>query len=119
MTVTAIREYVGAPRDVVANYHGNLLIYVTWERHLMFACAMVFPVAPAMKFEDFLTQMLAGVIQDHPDAAKIDWRKTVWRKEEQPWAPDFDASFADNGIEHKGALSFRTPGLDGIRGLGI
>lgn len=118
MSVAAVKEYIGVPRDVAANYHGNLLVYVTWDKHLMFAAPFVFPVAPAMKFEE-ITAIIAGIVKDHPDAAKIDWSRTEWFKNQQPWRPDFAKTVAENGIAHKEFLRFRTPGLDGLGGSGI
>jgi phenol hydroxylase P4 protein len=119
MTVAAIKEYVGVPLDVVANFHGNQLIYVCWDGHLMYAAPSIFMVAPGMKFEDFLTQLLVPVIQGHPDTAKIDWRKTIWEKADKPWTPAFEKTVAENGIVHKEYLRFKTPGLNGYKGLGI
>ncbi|TXH35061.1 MAG: phenol hydroxylase [Burkholderiaceae bacterium] len=123
MSVTAIGEYIGEPRDVVANYHGNQLLYICWDRHLMFAAPFIFAVPPDMKFGDVLTQFVAPVIAPHPDAANIDWRKTTWERDgaqgDQPWQPDFDGTVAGNGLVHKTWLRFRTPGLDGLGGTGI
>ena len=123
MSVTAIREYIGEPRDVVANYHGNQLLYICWDRHLMFAAPFIFMVPPDMKFEEVLTQLVAPVIQPHPDAAKIEWRTTSWERGgalgDVPWQHDFDRSVAENGLVHKTWLRFRAPGLDGLAGAGI
>ena len=119
MSVAAVKEYVGVPRDVVANYHGNQLVYVIWEQHLMYAAPFILPVPPSMKFIDLLTQVVGGIIKDHPDTPKIDWRKTEWTKGYQPWTPDFDKTLAENSIIHKDILKFRTPGLTGYKGLGI
>ena len=123
MSVTAIREYIGEPRDVVANYHGNQLLYICWDRHLMFAAPFIFMVPPDMKFEEVLTQLVAPVIQPHPDAAKIEWRTTSWERGgalgDVPWQPDFDRSVTENGLVHKTWLRFRAPGLDGLAGAGI
>lgn len=119
MSVVAVSEYVGVPRDVVANFHGNQLIYVCWDGHLMYAAPFTFLVAPTMKFEDVLTQLVAPVIKDHPESPKIDWRATVWEKADEPWTPDFDKTVAENRVVHKEYLRFRTPGLGGYKGLGI
>lgn len=119
MSVTAIREYIGEPRDVVANFQGNQLLYICWDRHLMYAAPFIFSVSPDMKFEDVLTQLVAPVIKDHPDTAKIYWRATTWEKADKPWLPDFDKSVAANGLVHKEYLCFCTPGLDGVDGKGI
>jgi len=39
-----------------------------------------------------------------------------WFKSGQPWQPDFGKTLAENGLGHKDAIRFRTPGLTGIRG---
>lgn len=119
MSVTAIKEYVGTPLDTVANFHGNQLVYVCWDKHLMYASPSIFMVPPTMKFEEFLTKVIAPVIQGHPDAAKIDWKKTEWEKGDKPWTPALDRTMAENGLVHKEYLRFRTPGLNGYKGLGI
>jgi len=119
MSVAAIKEYVGTPLDTVANFHGNQLLYICWDGHLMYAAPFIFLVAPTMKFEDVLTQLVTPVIQLHPDTAKIDWRKVEWEKGDKPWAPDLGKTIAENGLVHKEYLRFRTPGLTGYKGLGI
>ncbi len=119
MSVTAIKEYVGVPLDVVANFHGNQLLYVAWDRHLMYAAPGIFGAAPGMKFGDFVAQTLAPIYQGHPDAAQIDWSKTEWEKGDKPWTPDFARTVAENGLVHKEFLRFRTPGLNGYMGAGI
>lgn len=119
MSVTAIKEYVGTPLDVVENFKGNQLLYVCWDGHLMYAAPFIFSVPPTMKFEDFLAQMVVPVIKDHPDTPKINWRATTWEKAEKAWTPQFDRTVAENGLVHKEYLRFNTPGLNGYKGLGI
>lgn len=118
MSVAAVKEYIGVPRDVVGNYHGNLLVYVTWDQHLLFAAPVIFPLAPDMKFGE-VPKILAGIYAPHPDAAQIDWNRVEWFKSQQPWHPDYDKTVAENGIGHKEFIRLRTPGLTGIRGLGL
>ncbi len=119
MSVTAIQDYVGKPLDTVANFHGNQLVYVCWDKHLMYAAPSIFAVPPTMKFQEFLSTVLAPVIQGHPDAPKIDWKKTEWEKGDKPWIPSFEKSLVENDVAHKEYLRFRTPGLNGYKGLGI
>lgn len=118
MSVAAVKEYIGVPRDVEANFNGLRLIYVTWDHHLLFAAPFCCPVPPGTKFEDF-TKVIAGIIAPHPDAAKVDWSKVEWFKSYQPWKPDFNKTIAENGITHKEFLRFRTPGLNGLGGKGF
>jgi len=116
MTVNAIGEYTATPRDVQANFHGMQLLYVYWEKHLMYCSAFALLVAPSLTFGDFIDQMFMGVIQAHPDSAKIDFSQALWLLNDQPFTPDYAASLEANGIDHKSMLRLNTPGLNGIQG---
>ena len=62
------------------------------------------------------TAVLPGIYGYHPDFAKIDWKAVQWFKSGKAWTPDPAKSLADNGLVHKDAIRFRTPGLEGIKG---
>ena len=115
MPVTATQEYVGVPRDAVANYNGKQLIYISWDHHLLFAAWLLLCVPPQMSFNS-LIETLQPLLQADPDAASIDWQQVEWLKSNQPWTPDFERSLADNGIDHKHHLRMRTPGLNTLAG---
>jgi phenol/toluene 2-monooxygenase (NADH) P4/A4 len=119
MSVVALQEYVGDPLDAIAVYHGAQVLYVCWNKHLMFGAPFSLRVEPAMKFGDVVAQMIAPIISVHPDASKIDWSAAQWLRGDEPWTPVWDASVAENGIAHKDFVRFETPGLDGYKGLGI
>lgn len=112
MPVTARKPFVGKPADVVSNYYGNQLVYVTWDRHLMFAAPFILCLAPTMNFGDLVNGPIRDLIQADPDAAQIDWTKVEWLKSNQPFDPDFERSLAENGVKHKEQLRFATPGLN-------
>lgn len=114
MTVTARKPYVGVPRDSMGNFHGNQLVYVSWDRHLLFASASIYCVSPQMTFREFVENAVAAIVAPDPDASRIDWRKVEWLKSNEPWVPDFDATLAANGIRHKDQIRFRTPGLNSL-----
>jgi phenol hydroxylase P4 protein len=116
MAVTAVKEYAFEAKDRLENFHGNQLLFIGWDEHLMFAAPHAFPFPPNMPFQAILDQVLPGVYGYHPDFAKIDWSKAEWLKSGQPWKPDAGKSLAENGLKHKDALRFRTPGLTGIKG---
>ena len=64
---------VRPPRTRVENFHGNQLLYIGWEDHLMF-CAPVLPsrcrrTCPSAH----CSSVLPGTYGYHPDFAKIDW----------------------------------------------
>ena len=116
MPVTAIKDYRFEPRDRVENFHGNRLLYVGWEDHLMFCAPFAYPLPPQMPFRALLEQVLPASFGYHPDFARIDWDRAEWFKSGQPWQPDHDATLEGNGLGHKDVIRFRTPGLTGIEG---
>lgn len=116
MSVVSLRTYDFPPADSQDKFHGNQLLYVGWEDHLMFCAPFCWPLPGAMSFADLLKNVLPGGFGYHPEFAKIDWSKTEWFKSGQPWRPDPAKSLADNGLRHKDVIRFRTPGLSGIKG---
>ncbi len=116
MVVAAVKEYKFEPLDRLENFHGNQLLYVGWEDHLMFYAPFCFPLSPQMPFRAVLEQVLPGTYDYHPDFSKIDWGKVEWFKSGKPWRPDHDRTLDENGLKHKDVIRFRTPGLTGIKG---
>lgn len=119
MAVAAISEYKFPSKDAADKFHGNQLLYVGWDKHLMFYGTAAFPLPPVMKFGDLFGGPLAQAYGTHPDFAKIDWSKVTWLKDNKPFQPDYEKSLADNGIGHKDCLRYQTPGLDGLFGIGF
>ncbi len=118
MPVKAVKDYVGEIKDSVDHFHGNQLLYVGWQKHLMFCAPFAFPVPPDMKFGDVVEKVLSGAFGYHPDFKKIDWSKATWTRSGTAFRPDFARSLRENGLAHKDAIQFTTPGLDGIAGSG-
>ncbi|MDE3011003.1 MAG: phenol hydroxylase subunit P4 [Pseudomonadota bacterium] len=118
MAVIAIGDFVGVAKDTVEHFHGNQLVYVGWDKHLMFYAPMCLCVPPAMRFRDLVAGPVAEVYAAHPQWAQIDWSRAVWLRSGEPFTPDPERSLAENGIGHKESLRLRTPGLDGIGGSG-
>lgn len=116
MSVAALKPYVGIPRDAQDKFHGDQLLYIGWEQHLMFCAPLAFAVAPSMQFGEIIDKLLSPTYSYHPDYKKIDWGKVQWFKSCKPWVPDFDKTLAVNGLKHKDSLSFMTPGLSGLKG---
>ena len=47
MAVSAITEnYIGERLDRVENFHGNQVLYIAWDHHLMFCAPVAFAVPP-------------------------------------------------------------------------
>lgn len=116
MTVAAIGRYDFEPADTLDKFHGNQLVYIGWDQHLMFCAPLCLPLPPSMPFGAFVEQVLPGAFGYHPEFKRVDWARAEWLKSGQPFRPDWSRSLADNGIGHKDALRLRTPGLDGIGG---
>ncbi len=116
MPVSAIRShyYGERPQDAVENFHGNLLVYVAWDQHLLFSYPAAFALSPMMPFEKLMEHVLASVYAGHPDYAGIQWSQVHWLLNNQPWTPALQLSLADNGVSHKSVIRFHTPGSSGL-----
>ena len=115
MSVVALAPYSFAAKDARENFPAPLL-YIGWEDHLMFCAPFCLPLPPDTPFGALAAAVLPGIYGAHPDFEKIDWATVQWLKSGQPWQPDPAKSLADNGLKHKDAIRFRTPGLTGIKG---
>jgi len=117
MPVVALApNYQGTVADAEDRFHGNRLLYVGWEDHLLFCSPVCLPLPPDMPFGALLKDVLPGVYGSHPDFGRIDWGQVRWFDSGRPFTPDPAKSLADNGLGHKSAIRFRTPGLRGIGG---
>lgn len=114
MPVTALNEYNFPPVDAEANFHGNWMLFVHWERHLMFCNPLAVMAGPEMLWDAFLTSVLAPCYSRHPQFALINWSTVMWVLDEGPVAPVPGMTLRDAGVGHKSMLSFSTPGLEGL-----
>jgi phenol/toluene 2-monooxygenase (NADH) P4/A4 len=113
----AYGNYDGPVADTVDKFHGNQLVYVAWDQHLMFPCAAALPLPPAMPFGALVKEVLPTLYTAHPDFGKIKWEAVSWLLDGKAFNPKADASLADNGIGHKSLVRFATPGLSGANGI--
>lgn len=110
MSVQALAPgYKVEPRDLQKNFHGNQLIYVGWDHHLMFCSAFTFPVSPEMTFAEMKDNVMAGAFAPHPMYADIDWNAATWLLNDEKFQPQADVALKDQGITHKSVLRFQTP----------
>lgn len=115
MPVTALKPgYEGQNLDAVENFHGNQLVYLHWEKHLMFCAALAFPLPPEMPFAALVGELIPQFYGGHPDFGKIDWSEVRWTLDGEDFVPDMDASLGEQGVGHKSLIRFWTPGLDGL-----
>ena len=117
MSVHAItKDYVGVVKDTVANFHGNIVVYFSWNDHLMFCAPLAFPLPPSTPFGALTSEILPPHYGAHPDWKNIDASKIQWELNRKPFTPDLKKSLAENGVDHKSVLRFTTPGLTGYKG---
>jgi phenol hydroxylase P4 protein len=120
MSVIAVKPgYKADIADRQEKFHGNQLLYIGWEDHLLYAAPVCVAVPPGMPFGALVEQVLPGIYGDHPDWPLIDWATVEWRHSGQPFVPDPGRSLVDNGLGHKAVIRLRTPGLTGIAGACI
>jgi phenol hydroxylase P4 protein len=100
--------------DSEDRFHGNRLIYVHWEQHLMFAAPFCLPLPPTLPFGALVRDVLPDLYGEHPEFEQIDWQRTEWTNSGKRFRPDFGKSLEQHGLAHKSLIRFRTPGLDGI-----
>mgnify|MGYP000986780914 CR=1 FL=1 len=48
MGVAAIKDYTFEPADRLENFHGNQLLNIGWDQHLLFCAPFCLPMPPAM-----------------------------------------------------------------------
>lgn len=116
MPVVSLEKYEFPAADSLDKFGGNQVIYAGWDDHLMFCAPLAFALPPTTLFSEFAEVILQKAFKYHPDAAHIKWPEVQWLKSGQPWMPDMAKSFAENGLKHKDALRFKTPGLNGLKG---
>lgn len=117
MTVQATYDYKGVPRDTQDKFHGNQLVYLAWDQHLMFCAPHCVPLPPDMPFSALVKEVLPGMYGSHPEWQKMDWDRVEWTLNQAPFVPDMDKTLAEQGIDHKSLIRFNTPGLRGIGGV--
>jgi phenol/toluene 2-monooxygenase (NADH) P4/A4 len=114
MAIRSTKDYVGVPRDLVANFGGQQLVYVSWDQHLLFAAPFLICLPPETPFGQLVSGPLMALLAPDPDAGAVDWARARWLKANAPWVPDFARSLAENAIGHKALLRFRTPSLNSL-----
>lgn len=115
-TIAITADYRGELRDTLDKFHGQQLLNVGWDRHLLFAAPMCVLVRPDMHFGDLIDTLLPTLFGAHPEFTKIRWQDVRWLRSGQVFVPDRATSIRNNGLGHKAILRMQTPGLHGIRG---
>lgn len=119
MSVQSVRPFKAVPKDTAAHFHGQQVVYFCWDQHLMFYAPIAKLLPPTLTFGELIDTEITQAYSRHPDFARIDWAAVQWTLDGAPFTPALDKSLVDNGITHKSALHFKTPGLNGINGTGF
>ncbi|MBS97503.1 MAG: phenol hydroxylase [Oceanospirillaceae bacterium] len=120
MPVHAITpDYKGEVKDRLENFHGNQIVYVGWDHHLMFCAAFAYPLPPETPFRTLRDEVMPEAFSLHPEWSRINWDTVTWLRNGEPFEPQLDVSLADQGIDHKSLLRFQTPELKGYKGAGV
>ncbi|MET4163523.1 phenol hydroxylase P4 protein [Marinobacterium sp. MBR-111] len=120
MPVHAIApDYTGNVRDRVENFNGQQVVYICWERHLLFSYPFALLVPADMLFSEFRDQVLGEAFSAHPEWSQIDWSTVTWTQGGKVIEPSPSQTLEEQGIHHKASLRFSTPGLNGIYGQSL
>ncbi|WP_317930676.1 phenol hydroxylase subunit P4 [Halioxenophilus sp. WMMB6] len=120
MSVKAYYEdYKYPAKDRQENFHGNQLVYVNWDKHLLFAAPFTLMVSPAISFRSLRDEVMPNAFNQHPEWTAIDWQKVHWLLNGEPFTPQLECTLVDQGITHKSFLRIQTPELTGISAAGI
>ena len=110
-----IGDYPMIQRDTVDQFHGKQLLYLCWDKHLMFAAPFCIPVPRTLPFGALIRDVLPELYGEHPEFEDIDWKRTQWFNSNKRFIPDVGKSLEHHGLGHKSLIRFRTPALEGIR----
>ena len=108
----------GERLDRVENFHGNQVVYVGWDHHLMFCAPVAFAIPPDTPFKTVLEELIPGAFSMHPEFSEVDWDKARWHLNGEDFVPQVDVALIEQGVDHKSIIRFNTPGLEGIKGCG-
>lgn len=116
MPTLSIGDYRFAPADTMDKFHGNQLLTLLWDDHLMFCAPFCVPVPPDLPWEALTGEVMPQIFGQHPEWAKVDLDAAEWTLNDEAFIPVAGATLRAMDIGHKSVLRFRTPGLNGLFG---
>ena len=120
MSVHAITpDYHGDIKDARDKFHGNIIVYVGWDHHVMFCSSKALPLPPSMPFSAIIENIMPEAFAQHPEFSSINWETAGWLLDGNPFMPDLDKTLEQQGIAHKSLLRLVTPELKGYQSAGI
>ena len=113
----SLGDYPLRIQDTEDKFHGKRLIYLSWENHLMYAAPFCVPLPPNLPFGALVRDVLPALYGEHPEFESIDWHRAHWFNSNKRFIPDFGKSLEHHGLAHKSLIRFRTPALEGAKGI--
>ncbi len=113
--MVSIGDYPMMQQDDESKFHGNRLVFLCWENHLMYGAPLAVPLPPSLPFGALVRDVLPDLYGEHPEFESIDWKRTVWFNSDKRFIPDMGKSLEQHGLSHKSLIKFRTPALEGSR----
>lgn len=113
--MVAIGDYPIRQQDDESKFHGNRLVFLCWENHLMYGAPLAVPLPPSLPFGALVRDVLPELYGEHPEFESIDWKRTIWFNSDKRFIPDMGKSLEQHGLSHKSLIKFRTPALEGSR----
>ncbi|WP_417227502.1 phenol hydroxylase subunit P4 [Amphritea sp.] len=111
--------YTGETRDRVENFHGNQLVYLSWDEHRMFCSAKTCLLSPTMTFGELIESTLPEAFGQHPEFSQINWNSVEWLLDGESFKPQLEVSLEAQGVGHKSLIRFKTPELLGYKNAGV
>lgn len=112
-------DYHGEVKDRRELYHGNIMVFIGWDHHLLFCASKAMPLPPDMTFGALVENAMPDAFGQHPEFSKINWQTATWLLDGQPFTPDFNKGLEAQGVAHKSLIRFQTPELKGYANAGI
>src|SRR3546814_13548047 len=101
MSVKAIGAYEFPSRDREEIFGDNLIVYFSWEQHLLFAAPFLLFTPRDVTFAQFVEERVKPLIAPDPQAGEIEWATVEWLNGETPMKPAFAATDRTVGVSGK------------------
>lgn len=120
MPVHAITpDYHGDIKDARENYHGNIMVFIGWDHHLLFCASKAIPLPPDMTFAQLIEQVMPDAFGQHPEFKEINWETATWLLDGKAFTPEMNKGLEAQGVGHKSLIRFATPELKGYANAGV
>src|SRR5258708_36848647 len=108
MSVIALNEgYTGEVKDREENFHGQRLLFIGWEDHLMFCAPHCITVPPTMTLGLLAAEVLPAIYSSHPDWGRVNRDQIEWFRSGERFSPQFRKTPGGDGLQPKPVIRLR------------